>query len=170
VDNARDLDITWVQIMRNIVTALTLGLLLALAGAAGAADKDFPGIRKLMSDEEFSAAGLDALSPAELEALDAWLVRYTVGEADAVRASSEEVKQAEKDIEVVSRLSADFRGWDGDTLFRLENGQVWKQRLRGRYAYTGPPAPEVRITRNFLGFFKMTVVETGSGIGVSRVR
>ena len=156
--------------MRQMLTSLSLGLLLALAAGAGAADKDFPGIRKLMSDEEFSAAGLDALSPAELEALDAWLVRYTAGEADAVRAASEEVKKAEKEIEVVSRLSADFRGWDGDTIFRLENGQVWKQRLRGRYAYTGPPAPEVRISKNFLGFFKMTVVDTGSSVGVSRVR
>ena len=157
--------------MRHTVISLLLTALLStFAGVVSAADKDFPGIRSLMNDEEFSAAGLDALSPAELEALDAWLLRYTAGEAEVVRAASKEVKEAEKEFEVASRLSADFRGWDGDTVFRLANGQVWRQRLRGTYAYRGSPAPEIRISRNFMGFFKMTVLETGKSIGVSRVR
>ncbi len=79
---------------------------------------------------------------------------------------NEEVREAQKDFELVSRISGDFSGWDGETVFRLENGQVWRQRLRGRYFYSGPPQPEVRITRNYLGFYKLTVVETGKSIGV----
>ena len=163
------------QLVRLLVDhgALLL-LLLALATlpvARAADDGDaFPGVEALMSDEEFSAAGLDRLTPAQLEALDAWLLRFTAGEAQALQESNEAVREAEKDYEVVARLSADFDGWTGDTVFRLDNGQVWRQRLDGRYVYRGPPAPEVRISRNFFGFFKMTLVDEGRGVGVSRVR
>ena len=51
----------------------------------------------------------------------------------------------------------------------LENGQRWRQRLDGRYFYSGPPQPRVRITRNFLGFYKLTLIDKGRGIGVSPI-
>jgi len=145
---------------------ITLCLTLLFAIHAAADDKVFPGIDKLMSSEEFAAAGLDQLSAEEMKALNAWLLRYTAGESEILRVDNEEVREAQKDFEVVSRISGDFSGWDGETVFRLENGQVWRQRLRGRYFYSGPPQPEVRITRNYLGFYKITVVETGKSIGV----
>jgi len=145
---------------------ITLCLALLFAVHAGADDKSFPGIEKLMSPEEYSAAGLDQLSTGELEALNAWLLRYTAGESEILRVKNEEVREAQKDFELVSRISGDFSGWDGETVFQLENGQVWRQRLRGRYFYSGSPQPEVRITRNYLGFYKLTVVETGKSIGV----
>jgi hypothetical protein len=136
-----------------------------LAGERGAAA--FPGIETLMSEAEFSAAGLDRLSAEELEALNAWLLRYTAGEAEVLQAGNTAVREARDDFEVTSRLVGDFRGWDGDTVFRLENGQVWRQRLDGRYIYRGPPNPEVRISRNWLGFYKLTLVEDGRGVGVT---
>jgi hypothetical protein len=145
-------------------------LLLTIAGrpVLGADDDDFPGLRELMTEEEFREMGLERLSPEELEALDAWLLRYTAGEAQVLMQQKREViREAEKDFEIVSRVRGDFRGWSGDTLFQLENGQVWRQRLAGRYAYNGPPNPEVRIEKNFFGFYTLTVIETGRGIGVS---
>ena len=158
--------------MRPLIAVLLSAFLICFGGSSFAADDDgdFPGIRSLMSPEEFSASGLDALTPEQLEALDDWLVRYTAGEAEVVRSSSEEVREAEKEVEITSRLSSDFDGWNGDTIFRLSNGQIWRQRLRGNYSYRGSPAPEVRISKNFLGFFKMEIVETGKAIGVTRVR
>jgi hypothetical protein len=149
---------------------LTLFIALLFPFAAEADDKPFPGIKKLMSSEEYSASGLERLSAEELEALNAWLVRYTGGEAAILRVENEEVLEARKDFELRSRISGTFKGWSGETVFRLENGQVWRQRLSGRYTYTGPPNPEVLISRNFMGFFKMTMVETGKSVGVSVVR
>lgn len=149
---------------------ITLLLTLFFVATARGEDKPFPGIDSLMSVEEFSAAGLDRLSEDELEALNAWLVRYTAGEAAIMRQNNEEVREASKDVDIRSRIKGDFSGWDGETIFRLENGQVWRQRLSGRYSYKGPPNPEVSIGRNFMGFYMMTVVETGKKVGVKLMR
>jgi hypothetical protein len=137
---------------------------------AWAADKPFPGIQQLMSPEEFTASGLDKLSDEELEALDDWLLLYTAGEAAILREDNKEVRKAARETEILSRIQGDFSGWSGETVFRLENGQVWRQRLQGKYRYNGPPNPEVRIYRNFLGFYMMTLVESDKSIGVKLVR
>jgi hypothetical protein len=156
----------------------TASLKASIAGAAAAvpllvavtvtAADDFPGIESLMSAEEFRAAGLEGLSPAQLKALNDWLIRYTAEDAPVLE-SREAVREVKKDFEIVSRLSGDFSGWTGKTIFTLENGQRWQQRLEGRYSYDGPPNPEVRITRNFFGFHKMTLVDEDRGIGVTRL-
>ena len=153
---------------KYFLIALLSMMLFPLATVAD--DKSFPGVKSLMSEEEFSAAGLDHLSDGELEALNDWLVRYTAGEAVILRVDNEEVREASKDFEVVSRIKGEFRGWSGETVFRLENGQIWRQRLQGRYTYTGPANPEVRITRSWMGYYKLTLVEAGKGVGVSPVR
>jgi len=156
--------------MSKVLLLTTLLLMAAATSLAGAADKPFPGIRNLMTAEEFKAAGLDQLSPEELRQLDTWLLHYTAGEAAILRQDNTEVREASQDFELVTRISGDFRGWSGETVFRLENGQIWRQRLPGRYHYSGPPNPEVRISRSWMGFYKMTVVETDKSIGVKLVR
>ena len=83
---------------------------------------------------------------------------------------NEEVRNAEKNFELLSRIEGNFRGWSGETVFHLENGQLWRQRLQGRYTYTGPPNPEVRISRNWMGYYKLTIIENGRGVGVTPVR
>ena len=142
-------------------------LVTGLATSSAMAEDKFPGVKALMNDAEFTETGLEKLSPEELKALDAWLVRYTAGDAEVLQASNEEVKKAQKEHEVLARITGDFKGWQGKTIFRLDNGQVWVQRLDGRYAYKGSPNPEVRIKRNWAGFYRMTIVETGKSIGVS---
>ena len=148
------------------VRVALLALLLTCSGLAMGDDR-FPGVKRLMSVEDFEATGLDKLTPRELEALDAWLLRYTAGDAQVLQQTNEAVREAEVEHEVLSRIVGDFKGWDGETVFQLENGQRWQQRLQGRYFYNGPPNPEVRISRNWLGFYKMTVTATGRSIGVS---
>ena len=149
--------------MRQCLVAL---LLLAAAASAGA--EDFPGIDKLMSAEEFEAAGLGKLSDSEREALDAWLLRYTAGEAETLRSTSEDVKAAGQEALVEARVRPPFKGWSGDTLFHLDNGQVWQQRLDGRFAYNGNDR-DVILDRNFFGFWRLTHVATGRRVGVTRV-
>ena len=147
-------------------------LLLALVASIAGAQEKFPGIENLMTAREFKDAGLYQLSDEELEMLNAWLVNYTAGEAQVLIETNKEVQEARSsvDSDIVSRITGDFTGWSGETVFRLENGQVWRQRLSGRYKYNGPPNPEVRISKNFMGFYKMTVSETGKSIGVKLVR
>ncbi len=139
------------------------GLLSSSAGAA----EDFPGIKALMSVEEFEKTGLNRLSTGEIKALDEWLIRYTAGDAQFLVQSNETVKKAEKEYEVESRIVGDFTGWDGETYFRLENGQLWQQRLDGRYNYRGPANPRVRISRNWLGMYRLTLIDEDRSVGVS---
>ena len=153
---------------KPILITFLLTLFFSIAGRAE--DKPFPGIQSLMNSGEFSAAGLERLSDEELKALNAWLVRYTAGEAAILREEIPEVREARADFEILTRISGEFRGWSGETVFRLENGQRWRQRLRSRYTYVGPPNPEVTISRNWMGFYKLTVVETGKGVGVTLLR
>ncbi|WOJ92366.1 hypothetical protein R0135_11280 [Congregibacter variabilis] len=148
-----------------------VGVFLLLAGSlVGAAEDDFPGFEKLMSEQEFQDTGLKKLSSKELKSLNEWLIRYTAGDAQILQVSSEAVREAEKDFEIETTISGEFSGWTGKTIFRLENGQVWKQRLSGRYAYRGPANPKVRITKNWVGFYMLTLIDEDRSIGVSQVR
>lgn len=142
--------------------------LMLLAGPVAARDDKFPGVRKLMSEEQFEAAGLNNLTPEQLKRLDAWLLQYTAGEATVLRDQNAEVREVESAYNVEAQ-AAEFRGWSGDTVFRLDNGQVWKQRLDGRFAYGGDDH-RVRIERNFMGFFRLVHVATGRAVGVTRLR
>jgi len=142
----------------------------AEGGAQGAAgDKDFPGIEKLMPRDEFVRAGLDQLTPEQVRVLDNWLLRYTAGEAYVVQSTSEEVRAATPEFRIEARIMPPFDGWSGKTVFRLDNGQVWRQRIKGRYLHSGDDM-QVVISRNFLGYYMMTVVGTGRSIGVEPVR
>jgi len=138
-------------------------------GGGSGEKKDFPGIEKLMSREEFTRAGLDRLTPDQVRALDAWLVRYTAGEAYVLKTTSEEVRAAAPEFRLEARIVAPFSGWSGQTLFRLDNGQVWRQRIKGRYMFDGDDT-RVVITRNMFGFYNLTLLSTGRSIGVEPVR
>lgn len=146
-----------------LLLSASLGLMATGVGAA----EEFPGVKALMSAEEFEKAGLDKLSSGEIKALDQWLIRYTAGDAQILVQSNETVKKAEKEYELESRIVGDFTGWDGETYFRLENGQLWQQRLDGRYRYRGPSNPKVRIDRNWLGMYRMTLIDEDRSVGVS---
>ena len=146
---------------------LSLALLALVAVPTTSAEKaTFPGVQKLMSEQEYSAAGLDKLSPEEVKSLNQWLIRYTAGEAQVLITTDEEVKEASKEVEILSSIVPPFKGWTGSNVFKLENGQVWKQRRRGTLFYDGDDT-RVSISRNFMGFYKMTHLATGKSVQVS---
>ena len=158
-----------------VVTTAAIALPFGVSIADGApppangATKDFPGLKKLMTAEEFARTGLDTLTPEQVQALNEWLVRYTAGEAYVVQATSEQVRAAVPEFRLEAGIVPPFTGWTGQTLFRLDNGQVWRQRIKGRYMFSGDDT-RVVITRNFLGYYNMTLVSTGRSVGVEPVR
>ncbi len=58
---------------------------------------------------------------------------------------------------VESRITGEFRGWEGRTLFTLENGQRWQ--VVGGEPYASPVImnPAVKIAPGIMGSFWMTV-------------
>ncbi|MGI9295876.1 MAG: hypothetical protein ACR2PS_17985 [Pseudomonadales bacterium] len=141
--------------------------LLVLISVSGHAVDDFPGVENLMTAAQFREAGLDKLSTGELGELNRWLTSYTANEAPIVKQTSKSVKKAKTAL-ITSQIDGKFTGWTGKTMFRLKNGQVWRQRYSGRYWYSAVD-PKVEIKKNMLGFYQMKVLATGKTIGVRRV-
>ncbi|MDT8428052.1 MAG: hypothetical protein RQ757_04715 [Pseudomonadales bacterium] len=148
-----------------------IGLITVLVcsiGVASAADNDkFPGVKSLMSAEEIQATGLEKLSVEEIEALNAWLVRYTAHEASTLKGQVAEIRE-EVNQGMRDRIDGTFTGWDGNTIFNLKSGQVWQQRNGGIWS-TRMTDPEVIITRRFMWYY-LRVEGTGRSIGVTRLR
>ncbi len=144
---------------------LALLVMLVVLPALSAEDPD---IRKLMTEEEFASAGLDRLSSDELDVINRWLLRYTAQDAPELISSSPAVQEVSR-ADVNSRIDGAFSGWNGPTRFTLQNGQVWETNTTRRYDYSATD-PEVEITRNWMGVYRMRVVDTGQSINVRRVR
>lgn len=155
--------------MHKIRTAL-LAITLAITFNTALAEETgkFPGVEGLMTDEQYRSSGMEKLSPQERDALNQWLIEYTAWEAPAIRKTSAEVKEVEQKFEISAKIQPPFEGWDGKTVFYLDNGQVWRQRLKGRYYYSGEDT-RVTIKKNLFGFYVMTLESTGKSIGVSRI-
>lgn len=149
-----------------------------------------------LTAEELAQSGLGKLSAQELAYLQAWLAARaqplavpptTASAATSPASSSDSLPTAaalprEADAadpfekpklppRLVARVLPPFTGWEGRTEFRLDNGQVWRQRLPGRYVHSGglDGLTEVVITRNLFGFFVLTVSSSGRATGVERV-
>ncbi len=66
-------------------------------------------------------------------------------------------EKAGKADPVQSRIAGRFRGWDGKTLFRLENGQIWQQNDNTSYVGVDYDSPAVRVYPGMLGAFWMEI-------------
>ena len=71
--------------------------------------------------------------------------------------------------EIRSRYQGQFSGWYGETLFALENGQVWKQIEAGRYSYKAN-RPMLVIKRGLFTSFYLKVDGENRTVRVKRVR
>lgn len=69
---------------------------------------------------------------------------------------------------IESTIEGDFEGWEGETLFKLVNGQIWQQ---SAYAYTYHYAyrPKVVII-NSGGGYMMKVDGVDSTVSVVRIK
>jgi hypothetical protein len=74
-----------------------------------------------------------------------------------------------EESEINTRVLLPFTGWTGRTIFTMENGQVWQQRMDGNYTFKGTDT-RVVITRGTFGLDRMRLVESGRWIGVKRIR
>lgn len=158
-----------------------------------------PDIKALMNSKQYAAAGIDQLTEAQRAALSAWLYEYvektslTLAAEPEVEVLSAQVpavvnpepiakvldknwgfsnppQQKEEAPEFLyANVEGNFRGWTGKTVFRLDNGQVWRQRRSGRFNYRGD-ARRVVIGKNSWGFFEMRLIEADRSVGVVRVK
>lgn len=128
-------------------------------------------LQDAMTPEDFRKAGLQRLSSAELLFLNNWLGR--AGGREPVQSFGAEQLDAEPRADdsertLLTRVEGDFSGWNGRTVFKLSNGQVWQQRLPGRYRYNALD-PEVKLKRGRFGYY-LELVASGRQIPVKRLK
>ena len=71
----------------------------------------------------------------------------------------------------VARMIGDFSGWNGKTVFRLDNGEVWQQRRPDSVRRTKTISnPEVKISKNFMGFYVMEIPAAKVKVPVTRIK
>ncbi len=117
-------------------------------------------IRQLMSASQFEAAGLRKLSDSEIQALNSWLSGFAV----KLLATADERTTA---AVIESQIDGEFQGWDGETIFKLLNGQIWQQSSY-QYHYHYAYMPKVTIYRTD-GGYKMKVDGVDQTIYVKRI-
>lgn len=155
---------------------LTFSLLLMLAPPILAQDA-FSTIEERMTGKEFTAAGLDKLSAEELAALNQWLREHSVATLDYAREPGGDARgfeyrsAAEADGDtIVSRIVGSFSGWDGkDTLFRLENGMVWKQAESGRFTIPETDQAVAVIESGMFSSWRLHIEGYNKTVRVTRV-
>lgn len=159
----------------------------ATIAAAGFLDQLDPDQRKRL--------GLDQLTPAQLTELEAAVENYRkTGEVAAARQAAETaVAEYRKKEEpgVISRaletfkrkavddtgeritavLTGSFTGWSGSTLFRLDNGQVWRQALPDNYYTKARESVPVVIYKSPSGYYRLRILDDeGAWVTVKRVQ
>lgn len=136
---------------------LALAGLLLLAPFASA--QDAPRIEQQMSAEQFRNAGLDQLSPAQLESLNEWLSRTVDAEAGkATRMAEDRIQQQNRGLlgsgsnePVTGRLQGTFDGFGKGRTYTLDNGQQWRQTDSATLSSVHLENPSVRIAPSLVG-------------------
>jgi len=131
---------------------------------------EFPGVEKAMPPADYEAAGLQKLEPAERAKLDEFIRNYVSvsNERVATEAVDKAVKEKRVTPEVIqSRIVGPFNGYNGRTIFTLENGQRWRQSQRDSAYYPKIDSPPVVIVKAGMGY-RMHIAG-GGAIRVSKV-
>ncbi len=140
-------------------------------------------VETLMSPQELKDTGLSTLTTAQRKSFDEWLNRYTstvvsvalsqnTNESSAARSTESAPPRTDVSTDcapaIESNLAGDFNGWEGETVFKLDNGQIWEQ-AEHSYTYSYSYRPEVTIYR-VSGGCRLKVEDEDETILVRRIR
>jgi hypothetical protein len=133
-------------------------------------------IEQVMTPEELRETGVGTLTTKQREALNHWLNHYT----KLVISVAQHPKPQEANAPTTTRMwssctpaiestiSGDFEGWDGETIFKLDNGQIWQQ-SEYDYTYDYEYHPDVTIYQTSAGC-RMKVEGLDETILVRRIK
>lgn len=168
--------------MYKILPALLSTLLYTSLFAA----EGFSSLEEQMTGKEFTAAGLDRLTERELAVLNDWIRRHSLATLDTPTSSSPVVaadvsegedlrglktKSKEKDrTPITSRIVGPFRGWDGKTVFKLENGMIWEQADKDKFYIREVENPVAIIEPGMFGTWHLHIEGYSSECRVERIQ
>jgi len=157
---------------RTYLLVCLLSASLASLPAAEPESPAFPGVQKAMTPEQYEAAGLSKLEPAERAKLDEFIRQYIAVSNEKVATEAVDKAVKEKKVsapEVIqSRIVGPFTGYTGRTVFTLENGQRWAQSQYDAAYFPKIDSPPVIIVK--AGFGYRMYIAGGGAIRVSKVK
>ncbi len=169
---------------------LLLALLAIFFSQFALADTSFSSLEEQMTGKDFEASGLEKLSAEELAALNAWIRSRSLATLDAPKAGSgavytgttatgqsgdvrgfetEQARKADRTT-ITSRIVGTFTGWDGQTVFTLENGMIWEQADKDKFYVKAVENPVVNIEPGAFRTWKLSVEGYASNCRVERIQ
>lgn len=157
--------------------------------SVAAAANNKANLEDILTASEFRTAGLDKLSSDQLASLNDWLNGYLNSEAQTAPAAiavptprpaivapasttsigaSELKDNSGEPDRIQTTIPGKFTGWTGDTVFKLANGQVWRQAEASVYS-TNMQDPVVVIKKLTFGYV-LTLPGQGESIFVIRLQ
>lgn len=152
-----------------LATALLAAALLATPPLVAAQQAP---LQQRMGAEAFKAAGLDKLSPQELQYLDAWLTDHSAKPATRVvdRSGAPVFYPNSKERRPIeAHIVGRFDGWSGHNLVTLDNGQQWKQIGDDHPICDGADSPSLQIKPSLFGNWLAYVQGCNDMVHVRRV-
>ncbi len=168
---------------------ILLALLATLFAQTVLAQTSFSSLEEQMTGKDFEAAGLEKLTPDELAALNAWIRSRSLATLDTPKAGSgavytgsaatqsgdtrgfetEQARNADRST-ITSRIVGTFTGWDGQTVFTLENGMIWEQADKDKFYVKAVENPVVTIEPGAFRTWKLSVEGYASDCRVERIQ
>ncbi len=150
------------------------------------AQTSFSSLEEQMTGKEFQTTGLEKLSAEELEALNAWIRSRSLATLDTPKAGSaaaltagqdgdsrgfetEQMRNADRST-ITSRIVGSFQGWDGQTVFTLENGMIWEQVDKDKFYINAIENPVVTIEPGAFRTWRLSVEGYSSECRVERIQ
>lgn len=172
--------------MPTAVYRLSIALFALAFCTAALGQETFSSLEERMTGQEFMETGLHKLSKEELAALNEWIRERSLTEEEARELNQQRADGGssgggsavtdrrglpdggdERPIE--SRLVGTYEGWDGETVFELENGMVWEQAENGTHYSPPIESPKVEIRPALLGTWQLIVEGQNRRLKVRRI-
>lgn len=162
--------------MKAYLFLLLPTLFLSSVGMAPLHAQQAVSLQQQMGKAEFDQAGLNKLSPTELQHLQQWLALHASDLAATIPASEEtsasaaaakspgpfahkpKAAKVKRNDAITSRIAGEFHGWQHGTTLTLQNGQRW--RVKDDSSLTVPESltsPVVFVKPGFLGSWLLRV-------------
>lgn len=126
---------------------------------------------RLVPVERQKALGLDTLTPEQRAGIvrllqEVYQLGVQSGQDQAAAVTRPRVPATPSVIE--TQIDGEFNGWEGETIVKLMNGQIWQQ-TEYHYHYHYAYMPKVLVYRSG-GGYKMKVEGVEKAVGVERLR
>ena len=156
--------------MQKLTVAISVAALFGVAvieSAIPGAAQDASSLEQLLTKEEQGKLGVASMAPEKRDAMRGALIRmFRQGQRAGQEAERSGDVPARAGV-VKTQADGEFIGWEGKTIIKLLNGQIWQQ-TEYHYEYHYAYMPKVLVYPSG-GGHKMRVDGTSKPIGVQRL-